>query len=441
MRSGLSLHAPTDSTRLEREIDELSGEILERYEEVNILYRLCDCFRDMFEETEILDRLLSESARSVRARAGWVAVLNPDGALGVPRVLGGACEADPPQGRMAHGPFRAHAAASALAKRAIAENRILSLERGSGNGQSAAPLMAAPLPGKAGPLGVLLLEKTQAEEPFRSGDLRLVTAVAAFGASVVENRRLALQMKHAERIRGEIELARTIQQGLLPSRDPEVAGLQVAGLCRPAHDIGGDYFGYTHVRPGRFGITVADVSGHGIGAAIGMVMARCLIQSEAHRSGSPSRIARRVNELLNRDLTDPGMFVTAFLAVYEERTGRLRYANAGHHPPLLYRAATGTIEPLRGASLALGIEPHTRYADRAESLQRGDILVLYTDGFTEARSPREEMFGLERLKQMALSCREMSARKAVEKMVGRLAQWRAKPAFDDDITLVVARKV
>src|SRR5438093_5740719 len=245
----------------------------------------------------------------------------------------------------------------------MAESRALSLERGAGPKEAEAPLMSVPLPGKTAPVGALVLEGPAHVEPFRSGDLRLVAAVASVGAGVIENRRLALEMKRAERVRGEIEIARRIQQGLLPSEDPLVIGLEVAGLCRPAQDIGGDYFGYSHVGPGRFGITIADVSGHSIGAAIGMVMARCLIQSEAHLSTSPARIASRVNELLNRDLTDPGMFVTAFLAVYEEQTGRLHYTTAGHNPPLLYRSGTGAIAPLRGGSLGLGFLPGSSYYD------------------------------------------------------------------------------
>ena len=301
--------------------------------------------------------------------------------------------------------------------------------------------MSVPLPGETAPVGALVLERPVHVEAFRSGDLRLVAAVASVGAGVIENRRLALEMKRAERVRGEIEIARRIQQGLLPSEDPLVLGLEVAGLCRPAQDIGGDYFGYSHVGPGRFGITIADVSGHSIGAAIGMVMARCLIQSEAHLSTSPARIDSRVNELLNRDLTDPGMFVTAFLTVYEEQTGRFHYTNAGHNPPLLYRSGTETIAPLRGGSLGLGILPGTRYHDSVESLWSGDMLVLYTDGLTEARSGAGEMFGLDRLKKTVLECCRMGAREAVDAIVDRVVRWRLAAEFVDDITLVVAKKL
>jgi len=268
----------------------------------------------------------------------------------------------------------------------------------------------------------------------------LVAAVASVGSGVLENRRLALDMKRTERVRGEIDIARRIQQGLLPSEDPKVPGLQVAGLCRPAQDIGGDYFGYAHVCPGRFGIAIADVSGHSIGAAIGMVMARCLIQSEAHQSISPSRIFSRVNALLARDLTDPGMFVTAFLLVYDEASGRIAYTNAGHNPPLLLRASSGNVALLGRGSLALAILPETRYDDRTCTMRPGDMLLLYTDGLTEARSPKGEMFGIDRLTAALQRCRHMGARQTVNAIVEEVTRWRGAPDFVDDLTLVVARK-
>lgn len=415
------------ATTLEREIEDLSQEILERYEEVNILYRLSDSFRDVFDEHQILVRLLTEAARSVHASAGWISVLTPDGNLSPPVSLD--------RGRRGR-----EKEAMALAARTIAEARSITLESDEDPSSARPELLSVPLWAKSGPMGALVLEKPARSRGFRASDVSLVAAVASVGSGVVENRRLALDMKRTERVRGEIDIARRIQQGLLPSADPTVRGLQVAGLCRPTQDIGGDYFGYSHVCPGRFGITIADVSGHSIGAAIGMVMARCLIQSEAHQSSSPSRIFSRVNELLNRDLTDPGMFVTAFLAVYEEATGRIAYTNAGHNPPLFLHASSGKVTALRGGSLALGILPGTRYVDRASTMRPGDMLVLYTDGLTEARGAEGGMFGVERLTGALRRCRHMGARQAVDAIVGEVTSWRGGSDFVDDLTLVVARR-
>lgn len=417
-----------DHARYEREIEELSHEILERYEEVNTLYRLTDSFLDMFDEDAILARLLSEAARAVRASSGWIAALGGHGEFsGVARF--GESASAVPLDRL-----------RPLAERSIAEGRALLRESRTGPRGAAGPTMAIPLPGKIAPIGVLVLARSSGEEPFRSGEQRLASTVASYGASVIENRRLVLAMKDADRVRGEIEIARRIQTGLLPPEDPKVPGLQVAGMCRPAEDIGGDYFGYTHVSPGRFGITIADVSGHSIGAAIGMVMARCLIQSEAHRISSPSRILTRVNDLLCRDLTDPGMFVTVFLAVYEEDSGQFRYTNAGHNPPLVNRAATGTIETLSGGGPGLGIVPDARYQEFAEMLLPGDAVLLYTDGVTEARSGEGEMFGIGRLREAVGASSGRSAREMVEQIVETVTGWRGGPVFADDLTVVAARK-
>lgn len=419
---------PCDHSHFEREIEDLSQEILERYEEVNVLYRLTESSRDMFEERAVLELTLKETLRAVHGMAGWIAVLDPDGAI---------------VSTMGSGPGASQVSIQAigpLARRALAEQRVLLRESIAGPDGFPGPTMAVPLRGKVAPIGVLILARGAEAGPFRSGEQLLATTVASYGASVVENRRLLLAMKEAERVKGEIEIARRIQSGLLPDADPSVRGLQVAGICRPAEDIGGDYFGYMHVSPGRFGIVIADVSGHSIGAAIGMVMARCIIQSEAYRSPSPSRIMTRANDQLCRDLTDPGMFVTVFLGVYEEDSGILRYTNAGHNPPLVYRAARKSIERLSGGGPGLGIVPDARYHEAAETLEPDDLVVLYTDGITEARAASGEMFGLERLKQAVAHCHDMGARPAMEEIAQRVTSWRGMPVFADDVTLVVARR-
>lgn len=430
VQAGTLVGVPScDHARYESDIEELSLEILERYEEVNVLYRLSDSFRDMFDEEAILARLLNEAAHSVHASSGCVSVLQAGGGFVHSAGFGG------------REPAANFGVVEPLVRRALEEGRGLSLESQKYDDGFSGPTMIVPLPGKVSPIGALVLWRLADTGPFRSGEQRLVATVAAHGASVVENRRLVLAMNEAMRVKGEIEIARSIQAGLLPSADPDVKGLQVAGVCRPAEDIGGDYFGYTRVSPGRFGITIADVSGHSIGAAIGMVMARCLIQSEAHRVASPARILTRVNELLCRDLGDPAMFVTVFLAVYQEDTGTLTYTNAGHNPALIHRGATHRIERLSGGGPGLGIVTDARYEERSQILNLGDTIVFYTDGITEARSPEGEMFGLERLEEVVARNEHTTARGTVAEIVERIAAWHGGPLFKDDLTVVVARRV
>jgi sigma-B regulation protein RsbU (phosphoserine phosphatase) len=147
-----------------------------------------------------------------------------------------------------------------------------------------------------------------------------------------------------------------------------------------------------------------------------------------------------VNDLLCRDLTDPGMFVTVFLGVYEEDSAVMRYTNAGHNPPLIDRVTTGSIEMLTGGGVGMGIVPEARYQELSAKLDPGDMVVLYTDGVTEARGASGEQFGLERLQEPVRACRGMSARKTVEEIVSRVTDWRGRPVFADDLTVVAARK-
>ena len=134
------------------------------------------------------------------------------------------------------------------------------------------------------------------------------------------------------------------------------------------------------------------------------------------------------------------MFVTAFLAVYDEATGRIAYANAGHNPPLFLRAASGKVTALARRSLALAILPETRYDDRTITMHDGDMLLLYTDGLTEARGSNGDMYGIERLTEALRRCRALGARQSVDAIVEDVTRWRGGADFLDDLTLVVARR-
>jgi len=256
---------------------------------------------------------------------------------------------------------------------------------------------------------------------------------------VVENgwRREA---EHRSRLRAkELDVARSIQQGLLPSAPPALAGLDVAGHNLPADEIGGDYFDWLVLDDGQLAVVVGDISGHGIPAALLMAHLRATFHATAQAGRTPGEIVTTMNRALAR-ATSAGKYATFFLALISVRERRLRYCNAGHNPPLLIRG--GALHQLPGNGLPLALMEEERYTGGEEAFNPGDALVIYSDGITEAVVGKE-FYGDERLQENALKLAQ-SGVKAAAFLDQILADVRAVAADGigaDDVTLVVVRGI
>jgi len=202
--------------------------------------------------------------------------------------------------------------------------------------------------------------------------------------------------------------------------------------------VGGDFYDFIPVAEDHWGFAIADVSGKGMPAAMFMGLSRTIVRASATGDPAAANAIRQANELICRDSTS-GMFVTLFYAVLNTRWKRLRYVNAGHNPPLLFRKGLEGAIPLKAKGIALGVAHHIDLQEASIDLLPGDTLVLYTDGITEAINDREEAFGLERLVQTVRSNRTMSAKDLTEKIQNDVMRFAgAQPQFDD-ITLMVLK--
>jgi HAMP domain-containing protein len=236
----------------------------------------------------------------------------------------------------------------------------------------------------------------------------------------------------------ELEIARGLQQRLLPQEAPSIAGMDIAAHNEPAREVGGDFYDFIPVTEDNWGFTIADVSGKGMPAAMFMGLSRTIVRASATGNPAAADAIRQANELICRDSTS-GMFVTLFYAVLNTRWKHLRYVNAGHNPPLLFRKGSDDVKQLKTKGIALGIAHHIDLQEASIDLLPGDTLVLYTDGITEAINDREEAFGLERLVQTVRSNRTMSAKDLTEKIQNDVMRFAgAQPQFDD-ITLMVLK--
>lgn len=244
--------------------------------------------------------------------------------------------------------------------------------------------------------------------------------------------------KERSRFESELEVARRIQARLLPSRPPEVPGLEIAGQSESAREVGGDYYDHIPVGDRRALLVIADVSGKGVPAALLMSAFRASLMSQDSHEGDPARLAARLNEFLHRSV-DPGKFVTAFVGFLDGATGRLVYANAGHNPPVLLRA-NGDVEWLAAGGLILGILPEAPFESGSVDLRPGDLIVLYTDGVTEGANATAEQWGEERLVESVRRRRADSCAAIAAGLVREVRAFEGETGPADDITVLVARR-
>ncbi len=289
---------------------------------------------------------------------------------------------------------------------------------------------------------------TEATGALRRGDLRhritleaddeLWRVAASFNEMADGLEKMRSMELEAERLEEELRLARAIQDRLLPAAPPELEGVELAGISLPAREVGGDYFDYLVLEGGPVGLAIADVSGKGAPAALLMSTFRASLRSQDLAALGPAEVLGRVNRFIHSSV-DPGKFITAFLGLLDPATGRFRYANAGHDPPLVLRS-DGTLSELTGGGLILGLLPQIVYEEACTTLDRGSLLTIFTDGVTEARNPEGDFFGSERIGETLTRVRGRSCVQVLQDIVAAIQDFSASGPQADDITLVLARR-
>ncbi len=300
--------------------------------------------------------------------------------------------------------------------------------------------LAVPLQTQDKVIGLIYVDSQNLLRQFTEEDLTLLTVMANIAAIRIENERLA-EVEQVERLMAkELEQAAEIQRNLLPRKPPPVPGLELSAFSYPCRSVGGDYFDYLSMAGGRLGIIVGDVAGKGLAAALLMSSLQARVQVLIEEPADVATLIARLNASVSR--TCPGnRFVTFFLGAVDPATGELSYSNAGHNPPYLVRAATGGVEMLTAGGPVLGILPMAKYQSATLKMEPGDVLVMFSDGITEAQSAAGEEYGEERLLAALMPiCSQPAA--AIAKAIGESVEhFMGTAAAVDDITLVVARKV
>ena len=289
------------------------------------------------------------------------------------------------------------------------------------------------------PVGVLSVFSKTAKGIFTEEFVDLFTNLAGQVGVALRNAHQTERLIAAREREREMEIARTIQLGLLPSAVPELPGIALAGSCVPAREVGGDYYDFLPRAPTTLDLVIADVAGHGVGAALIMTETRTFIRSQAQHFATTDQTLRAINEFLYEDLDRAELFITMCYLRYDTASGRLAFASAGHPPPLVWRAASGSCERLDAEGLILGVRTEVRFEERRIDLHPGDILLLFTDGITEAESPEGSFFGEERLAALLQDLHALPPEQLIEQLRQQVGLFTASGSFSDDVTLVVMK--
>lgn len=269
-----------------------------------------------------------------------------------------------------------------------------------------------------------------------NGVLALIVGALVYAYELLRGQ---VENESAERARleREMEVARSIQLGLLPKTFPSIPGLDMFAFSVPARHVGGDCYDIIDIGDGRLAITIGDVAGKGTPAAILMANVQAAVRVLSESGIAAGRLMEKVNSLVHRSTEDSG-FITFFYCVLNTRTGHLQYVNAGHNPPCVLRADGGK-DYLELGGVVIGVMPGMTYEEGETLLRAGDDLVLYTDGITEATNPDDEMYGEVRLEEVLLAHRHASAREIEERVYSNVKEFTDGAAQADDLTMVIVK--
>lgn len=304
--------------------------------------------------------------------------------------------------------------------------------------QGVRSVLAVPLGVSEKVFGIIYADSPIAEGKFDEDHLKVLTTLASVAAIRVENARLTESRFQQERLERELQLAMEIQQRFQPTGAPHVPGYEFQGISFPCYEIGGDYYDFIQRDDGRLVIALGDVSGKGTAAALLMSSLHAAIHAQ---TGSHDTIVETISAV-NRYLAEnipPNRFVTLFYAELDPESGALSFLNAGHNPPLIVHAA-GTVEQLASGGLPLGIRANADYREGRTHMQLGDVLVIYSDGVTEAASPTGEEFGPTRLYEVVSRNVDASAAGIRDRIESALTKFSQGTKAADDITLVIVKR-
>lgn len=296
--------------------------------------------------------------------------------------------------------------------------------------------MVAPITSNNEVIGVFDLESDELNA-YSKDDLEILMLLSSQVAIIIEKVMLHEQLIEKQRLETQLEIARQVQLQLLPARDPELDGFEISAYNFPTEEVSGDYYDWVRMYEDQIGIVIADVSGKGVPAALLMAFLRASLRAASHIGYAPHISMSKVNYLLWESI-ERNQFVTAFYGILDATNRTLAYANAGHNPPLLIDTE-GNARFVERGGVPLGMFRDSRYYEYFATIDPGQILVLYTDGVTEANNLADEEYGRERLVEAVRRSRHLSARAMIDVIHRDVINWTEGLGATDDVTLFIVK--
>jgi sigma-B regulation protein RsbU (phosphoserine phosphatase) len=289
-------------------------------------------------------------------------------------------------------------------------------------------------------LGVIYVDNRLQAGIFTEKHLDLLNAIASSAAIAIENARLYQVAVEKGRMERELQMAYRVQSSLIPAKAPLFPGWKFAASWQPAREVAGDFYDFIPCGKGCMGLIIADVTDKGMPAALFMAMTRSILRSSLDQADSPAQGMTKANNLLCND-SNINMPVTAFYAVSNPQNDEIVCVNAGHVPPLLYRADEETPIELTRTGMLLGFMEDVIYEQATITVNSGDFAVLYTDGIIDATNAHQESYGMERFKNTISKHRSLPAKQILAGIEKSVQDFMGATAPYDDITLLIAKRM
>lgn len=430
----------TQYLQSELEVEHAANELAERYEEINLLYTITEILGRTVSLEEAAATILREVSETVGARRGsilahdrvtdtlqTVATIGANPLEVPPIALDDRCSVSARVFRERRAAIVDESGPECPQEAAIRRGPMLSV-----------PIMWTKPNEEPEPLGVVNLSDRRSGQPFTAGDQKLITAIATQIGTAIQNARLVRSSLNQQRLLRELELAHDLQMKLLPRTEIVAPEAQVAARVVPAESVGGDFYNLFRLGAGRSGVMIGDVSSHGYRAALIMALALSASAIHAQTASDPGEMLSALLGTLREELASTEMFISAFYAIVDRKAGTLRYANTGH-PHAYVLGAGGEVDRLAALDPPLGMVEHPPSAKTRLWKSGEDVVLLFTDGVSDARNRFGIRLGEQRVLDVAREHRREHPASILDAVLATLNEHTASAPQRDDLTLVVLK--
>jgi len=402
---------------------------------LSLLYRISQTFNSSLELEDVLNSVIDEVVTNVSAERGFLMLRNAAGELDFEVARGIEQQTiSAPEFEVSRGIVDRVAREGIPQLTSDAQSDKWLANRASVIGLGLRSVMCVPVSLKERNLGVIYVDNRLQAGIFTRADLDLLASIGSSAAAAIENARLYAVAIEKGRMERELQVARELQESLLPLTTPTVTGWDFAAHWTPAREVSGDFYDFL-VKGDKLGVLIADVSDKGMAAALFMALSRSILRATLSADFTPAEAISRANKLITAD-SRGGMFVTLFYGEIDLASGELIYVNAGHNPPLLHRAGAQECIQLSRTGMLVGAIEEAEYQQQTIVVGSGDALLLYTDGLVESESREGAAFGEERMRKALLEHTNLPAAESLAKMLKAVNDFTGATAPFDDITAI-----